>query len=117
MGGASPVCGSRALAGSVLQPASRAVILRSMDELARFMASYAEAWNTGDLLAGNQRQGPHTWAFAELDPRPMGRDAAMVTVRWVCRRLDGSTIWEFLDSHLLAPDQGQWRILGDVVHA
>ena len=123
-----------------------------MDELARFMASYAEAWNTGDLdgivgayatpcfvvkegrvlrqqdepaerryfgdlLAGNQRQGPHSWAIAELDPRPLGRDAALVTVRWVCRRPDGSTIWEFLDSYLLAPDKGQWRILGDVVHA
>ena len=29
---------------------------------------------------------------------------------------DGSTIWEFLDSYLLAAEQGRWRILGDVVH-
>jgi hypothetical protein len=98
-------------------------------DLARFMASYTEAWNTGDLdraakhryfaelLAGNRRQGPHTWSIADLDPLPLGRDAAMVTVRWVCRRPDGSTIWEFLDSYLLAPEQGGWRILGDVVHA
>jgi hypothetical protein len=71
----------------------------------------------GDLLAGNRRQGPHTWSIAELDPRPLGRDAAMVTVRWVCRRPDGSTIWEFLDSYLLAGERGRWRILGDVVHA
>jgi hypothetical protein len=40
----------------------------------------------------------------------------MAMVRWICRRPDGSTIWEFLDSYLLAPEQGQWRILGGVVH-
>jgi hypothetical protein len=44
-------------------------------------------------LAGNRRQGPHTWSVGKLDPWPLGRDAAMVTVRW------------------------RWRILGDVVHA
>jgi hypothetical protein len=46
----------------------------------------------GDLLAGNREQGTHTWSIGELDPRRLGRDAAMVTVRWVCRRPDGSTI-------------------------
>ena len=69
----------------------------------------------GDLLAGNQRQGPHSWAIAELDPWA-------VTPRWPpsagsAAAPNGSTIWEFLDSYLLAPDQGQRRILGDVVHA
>ena len=71
----------------------------------------------GELLAGNRRQGLDTWSVGEFDPRPLGRDAAMVTVRWTCRRPDGSTIWEFLDTYLLAPEQGRWRILGDVVHA
>lgn len=71
----------------------------------------------GELLAGNRSQGPHTWSVGDLDPRPLGRDAAMVTVRWRCRRPDGSTIWEFLDTYLLAAEQGRWRILGDVVHA
>jgi hypothetical protein len=40
----------------------------------------------------------------------------MVTVRWICRQPDGSTIWKFLDSYLLAIEEGQRRILGDVVH-
>ena len=31
----------------------------------------------------------------------------MITVRWVCQRPDGSSIWEFLHSY----------VLGDVVHA
>jgi ketosteroid isomerase-like protein len=70
-----------------------------------------------DLLDGNREQGPHTWSVGKLDPRPLGRDAAMVTVCWVCRRPDGATIWEFLDSYLLAGEQERWRILGDVVHA
>jgi ketosteroid isomerase-like protein len=70
----------------------------------------------GELLAGNQREGPHTWSVSDLDPRPLGRDAAMVTVRWVCHRPDGSVLWEFLDSYLLAADEGHWHILGDVVH-
>jgi alpha-glucosidase (family GH31 glycosyl hydrolase) len=68
----------------------------------------------GELLAGNRRQGPHTWSVGDLDPRPLGRGAAMVTVRWRCRRPDGSTIWEFLGTYLLAAEQGRWRILGRV---
>ena len=40
----------------------------------------------------------------------------MVTVGWICRRPDGSTIWEFLDSCLLAFEDGQLRFLGDVAH-
>jgi hypothetical protein len=40
----------------------------------------------------------------------------LVTVCWTCRRPDGSTIWEFRDSYLLASEQGRWWIVGDVVH-
>ncbi len=121
------------------------------DDLARFMAAYTRAWNSGDLegiaaayatpcfvvkggrvlrhedeaakrryfgslLTSNRREGAHTWTIDHLDPRQLGRGAAMVTVHWICRRPDGSTIWDFLDSYLLAPDQDGWRILGDVVH-
>lgn len=85
-------------------------VLRHQDEAAK-RGYFA------DLLAGNRREGPHTWSIAELDARPLGRDAAMVTVRWVCRRPDGSTIWDFVDSYLVAFEQGRWRILSDVVHA
>ena len=84
-------------------------VLRHEDEAAK--AGYF-----GELLAGNRREGPHTWSIADLERRPLGDAAAMVTVRWRCRRPDGSTIWELLDSYLLAAEQGRWRILGDVVH-
>jgi hypothetical protein len=32
-------------------------------------------------------------------------------------RPDGSVIWDFFDSYMLAIDQGRRRILGNVVHA
>jgi hypothetical protein len=70
----------------------------------------------GDLLAGNRRQGPHRWELGDVDLRPLGRDGALATVRWTCRRPDGSVIWEFPDSYLLAGERGRWWIVGDVVH-
>jgi hypothetical protein len=42
---------------------------------------------------------------ATSDLRRLGRDGALVTVRWTCRRPDGSVIWEFPDSYLLAVEQ------------
>jgi hypothetical protein len=30
---------------------------------------------------------------------------------------DQPLLWDFLDSYLLALEDGQWRILGDAVHA
>jgi hypothetical protein len=84
-------------------------VLRHEDEAAK--ARYF-----GDLLAGNRREEPHTWSIARLERRPPGSDAAAVTVHWQCRRPDGSTIWEFPDTYLLAAEQGRWRIPGDVVH-
>ena len=52
----------------------------------------------------------------EVDLRRLGRDGALVTVGWTCRRHDGSVIWEFPDSYLLAAEGGHWWIVGDVVH-
>jgi hypothetical protein len=76
----------------------------------------AKARYFADLLDGNRRQGPHRWDLSDLEQRPLGRDGALVTVSWTCRRPDGSAIWEFLDSYLLAGERGRWWIVGDVVH-
>jgi hypothetical protein len=46
----------------------------------------------------------------------LGSDAALVTVRWIARRPYQSLLWDFPDSYLLALEEGQWRILGDLVH-
>jgi hypothetical protein len=59
----------------------------------------------------------HVWSVGNLDMHPLGGDAAMITVRWIAHRPDQSVLWDFLDSYLLAIEDGSWRILGDVVHA
>jgi hypothetical protein len=51
-----------------------------------------------------------------MDMHLLGRDAAMITVRWIAHRPDRSVLWDFLDSYLVAIEDGRWRILGDVVH-
>lgn len=69
-----------------------------------------------ELLASNNQEGPHTWSIGDLKLQRLGSDATLVTVRWIARRPDQSLLWDFLDSYLLALEDGQWRILGDVVH-
>ena len=71
---------------------------------------------SGTCWTATGGQGPHRWDLGDLEQRPLGRDGALVTVCWTCRRPDGSTIWEFLDSHLLASERGRWWIVGDVAH-
>jgi ketosteroid isomerase-like protein len=39
-------------------------------------------------LVSNQVHGPHVWSIGNLDMHPLGRDAAMITVRWIARRPD-----------------------------
>lgn len=84
-------------------------VLRHNDEAAK-RQYFAE------LLASNNQQGPHAWSIGDLKPRQLGSDAALLTVRWIARRPDQSLLWDFFDSYLLALEEGQWRILGDVVH-
>ena len=69
-----------------------------------------------ELLASNNQEGPHTWSIGDLKLQRLGSDATLVTVRWIARRPDQSLLWDFLDSYLLALEDGQWRIWGDVVH-
>jgi hypothetical protein len=70
-----------------------------------------------ELLASNQQEGQHTWSVGNLQMYPPGGDAVLITVRWLARRTDRSIVWDFLDSYLVAIDDGRWRILGDVVHS
>jgi hypothetical protein len=58
----------------------------------------------------------HTWSVGNLETNPLGRDAALITVRWLAHRPDQSILWDFLDSYMVASEDGRWRILGDVVH-
>ena len=70
-----------------------------MDELARFMGSYAEAWNRADL------------------------DSIVGAYAIPCFVVKGGQVPRHQDktakagSYLVASEQGRWRILGDLVHA
>jgi hypothetical protein len=57
----------------------------------------------------------HTWSVGSLEMYPLGRDAALITVRWLARRPDQSILWDFLDSYMVGIEEDRWRILGDVV--
>jgi ABC-type oligopeptide transport system ATPase subunit len=35
----------------------------------------------------------HTWSIGSLEMYPLGRDAALITVRWLARRPDQSILW------------------------
>ena len=84
-------------------------VLRQLDEVAK-QGYFA------NLIADNAREGPHTWEIGGLDERRLGKNAALITVRWVARRPDHTMIWDFLDSYLISARDGRWHILGDVVH-
>ena len=71
------------------------------------------------LMARNAAEGDHVWEIAELEVNLPATNGGIVTVRWIARRPDGSVLWDFFDTYVVADDgQGQgWLILGDIVHS
>jgi hypothetical protein len=73
----------------------------------------------GDLLARLREAGVHHSDIPDIPDitvTPIGANSAIVTVHWVSKRVDGSVVWEFLDSYYLARVGDRWRFLGDTVH-
>jgi len=68
------------------------------------------------LMAANASHGEHAWQIADFHADVLTDNGAVVTVRWLCTRPDGSTIWDFSDTYVVARTDEGWRILGDVVH-
>ena len=62
------------------------------------------------------QEGDHKWEIAEFEVTRPAVNGAIVTVRWVARRPDDSSIWDFKDTYFLANTTHGWRILGDMVH-
>ena len=52
---------------------------------------------------------PTTGVWGNLDMHPLGRDAVMITVRWIAHRPDQSVLWDFLDSYAVAIEDGHWK--------
>ena len=69
-----------------------------------------------DLLASYRQQ---EYSYAEIhnfDLKVMGPESALVTVRWICKRPDGSIAFDYRDSYHLIHIDGMWKILGDTVY-
>jgi hypothetical protein len=68
------------------------------------------------LMAANASHGEHAWQIAGFHADVPTDNGAVVTVHWVATRPDGSIIWNFADTYIVARTDEGWRILGDVVH-
>jgi ketosteroid isomerase-like protein len=68
------------------------------------------------LMGANASHGEHAWQIAAFNADLPTDNGAVVTVRWVCARPDGSIIWDFADTYIVARTDDGWRILGDIVH-
>ena len=69
-----------------------------------------------DLLKDYRRQQVTQAEIPHFEVKILGDNSALVTVEWVCRRADGSVVFDFWDSYFLIHIDGRWRILGDTVH-
>jgi hypothetical protein len=72
----------------------------------------------GELLGRTrpELEGGARWERPTCRATSLGRDSAMVTVRWILRRHDGSVLEDYLDSYHLIRIAGRWAFLGDTVH-
>jgi hypothetical protein len=64
----------------------------------------------------NRREGPATWERLESTVTSQGKNSVLVTTRWVFRRTDGVTVWDFVDTFQLCRFGDDWRFLGRTLH-
>jgi hypothetical protein len=71
-----------------------------------------------ELLEGTRTElaGGSRWSRPCLQIERLGRTSALVTVRWVLERSDGTTVEDYCDSYHLVLIDDQWGFLGDTVH-
>jgi hypothetical protein len=69
-----------------------------------------------DLLGSLRAAEIHHSEMPSLTVNPLGGSAAVVTVRWVSKKEDGSVVWDFLDSYFVVRVGSEWKFLGDAVH-
>ena len=83
----------------------------NLDEGARraYLGTYVES-TRGELGAGTR------WKCPSVSATPLGRDAVLVTARWVFRRPDGTVLEDYPDTYILVRLGGRWAIFADVIH-
>ena len=64
----------------------------------------------------NRKEGPATWEILTFTVTDLGRNSALVTVRWAFRRPNGSVVWDFVDSYHLCRLDGRWKFLVRTLH-
>ena len=69
-----------------------------------------------DLLDAYRREGYAAAEISQMEVKPLGWESVLLTVRWICRRADGSLAFDFWDSYFLIQIDGEWNILGDTVY-
>jgi hypothetical protein len=69
-----------------------------------------------DLLRRLRAAEVHHSDMPSLAVTMLGASSAVVTVRWVSKKEDGSVVWDFFDSYYLARFGEEWKFLGDSVH-
>ena len=77
-----------------------------------------DEWREIDLawIEVNRREGPATWERVNSSFQHLGRNSVLVTTQWVFRRLDGTAVWDFVDSFQLCRFGDDWKFLNRTVH-
>jgi ketosteroid isomerase-like protein len=92
-------------------PIFQAGAVQAFDRASRL--TYLGGWvdMTRDELALGTR-----WECPSMSVEPLGTDAALVTVRWVFRRSDGTELQDYDDSYVLGRIGGRWGFIAEVIH-
>lgn len=69
-----------------------------------------------NLLVDYRRQGYARAEIPQCDVKMLGKNSALVSVNWVCKKDDGTVVFDFWDSYHIVNMDGFWKILDDTVH-
>jgi ketosteroid isomerase-like protein len=70
----------------------------------------------GPLLEQYREAGIDHSELPEIEVTRTGDQGVLITVRWICRAEDKEAIWDFRDSYWWVDLNGEWKIIGDMVH-
>jgi len=69
-----------------------------------------------DLLADYRIQGYAKAEIPNMEVKKLGRNSSLVSVNWLCKKEDGTVVFDFWDSYQVVLMDGKWAILNDTVH-
>ena len=69
-----------------------------------------------DLLESYRQQSYAKAETPHIEVHMLGSDSALVTVEWLCKRADGSIVFDYWDTYHFIYINDTWKILGDTVY-